>query len=59
MTLEYFRLFLPQSYIAYGKHRRKYSKVIADLFHELTIVFDVDPVAKIRSELSIAVLEKK
>ena len=39
---------------------RKYSRVIGDQFHEFTIyVFDVDYIAKIRSELSFTVLEKK
>ena len=48
MTLEYICLFLSQSYMAYGKNRRNFDPY----------VFDVDDVAKIRSELSITVLEK-
>ena len=34
MTLEYFRLYLSQAYMAYGKHKRKYSRVLGDQIHE-------------------------
>ena len=49
MTLEYFGPFMSKSYMAYGKHRRKYSRVIGDQIHEFkfSLRFSVDYVATV------------
>ena len=57
-----YRVVLYRDPIVYDcdKYRRKYSRVIGERFHEFDpYVFDVDHVAKIRSELSITALEIK
>ena len=47
MTLEYFRLFLSQSYMAYGKHMQKIEESSETNFMSRPpYVFDVDYVAK-------------
>ena len=60
MTLEESRLFLSQSYVAYGKHRQNILESSeTDSMNLPPYVYTVDHVARIRSELSITVLEKK
>ena len=61
MTLELFRLWLPQAIYDSDKNERKNSRVIRGQIHEFSTlqVFNVDHVAKIRSGLSLTVLEKK
>ena len=57
MTLEYFHLFLSQSYMVnIGKQILESSET--KFMNLPPCVFDVDHVAKVRSGLSITVLEK-
>ena len=60
MTLEYFRLCLPPAIYDLIKIGENILESLGNNFMNLPpYVFDVDHVAKIRSELSITVLEKK